>query len=282
MTTSSKSTSPKKEVLTLHKKTATGKILLNGSQSLDGKKVPTSVSHFPDGTPVVAENRGLEGGNWEAQHNKFENAIADKGHKEIENKPLGVLTQQIRILKTNPDTDAKISGDLDNGIHYLIHKGPVIFSFRGDTSTIKDAIKLKLSGKTFDHKESLRKLGFTWDNDKKIWNRNFIGFGSFENSWPDHIQGILEGLNDGKRLPGIPDNDEIVHRCPPEGEGLTPCCGRTPFELEQGSRMTLDTSLVTCNKNDPKTPLDYAKERRSEAEGSQILDEALRNLRGDD
>jgi hypothetical protein len=43
---------------------------------------------------------------------------------------------------------------------------------------------------------------------------------------------------------------EIVHRCPLEGEGLTPCCGRTPFELDPwGSRMTLDDSLVTCKSN---------------------------------
>lgn len=39
--------------------------------------------------------------------------------------------------------------------------------------------------------------------------------------------------------------DTIVHACPPEGSGLTPCCGRTPFELPYSDRMTL-TGLVTC------------------------------------
>lgn len=43
---------------------------------------------------------------------------------------------------------------------------------------------------------------------------------------------------------------EIVHRCPIGMESLTPCCGKSPFELTQpGSRITLDDSLVTCGKN---------------------------------
>lgn len=42
------------------------------------------------------------------------------------------------------------------------------------------------------------------------------------------------------------DFSETVHRCPPEGQGLTPCCGRTPFELPRTHRMTLDPELVTC------------------------------------
>ena len=39
---------------------------------------------------------------------------------------------------------------------------------------------------------------------------------------------------------------EIVHQCPPGHESLTPCCGKTPFELDPMSRITLDASLVTC------------------------------------
>jgi hypothetical protein len=38
---------------------------------------------------------------------------------------------------------------------------------------------------------------------------------------------------------------EVIHLCPPEGSGLMPCCGRTPFEARQ-SRMTVNPSLVTC------------------------------------
>jgi len=38
----------------------------------------------------------------------------------------------------------------------------------------------------------------------------------------------------------------IVHRCPPVGEAVTPCCGRTPFELPGFERMATDPQLVTC------------------------------------
>lgn len=37
----------------------------------------------------------------------------------------------------------------------------------------------------------------------------------------------------------------IVHQCPPEGGGVMPCCGRTPFEVDPRERMTA-TELVTC------------------------------------
>lgn len=40
--------------------------------------------------------------------------------------------------------------------------------------------------------------------------------------------------------------EEVVHRCPPMGSGVTPCCGRTPFELPRFDRITLDPKLVTC------------------------------------
>jgi hypothetical protein len=39
----------------------------------------------------------------------------------------------------------------------------------------------------------------------------------------------------------------ITHLCPADGEALTPCCRRTPFELPQEDRMTLvDTGQVNC------------------------------------
>ena len=41
--------------------------------------------------------------------------------------------------------------------------------------------------------------------------------------------------------------DGVTHRCPPEGSGVTSCCGRTPFELPMTDRMTLDPALVTCS-----------------------------------
>jgi hypothetical protein len=38
---------------------------------------------------------------------------------------------------------------------------------------------------------------------------------------------------------------EIVHACPPDGSGLTPCCGRTPFELPLGDRISSEAP-ITC------------------------------------
>lgn len=39
---------------------------------------------------------------------------------------------------------------------------------------------------------------------------------------------------------------ETTHMCPAQGELVTSCCGRTPFELPRADRMTLDAQLVTC------------------------------------
>jgi len=39
--------------------------------------------------------------------------------------------------------------------------------------------------------------------------------------------------------------DSPVHRCPPSGSGVLPCCGKTPFEVIN-DRMTLFADLVTC------------------------------------
>lgn len=36
------------------------------------------------------------------------------------------------------------------------------------------------------------------------------------------------------------------HRCPPDGSGVMPCCGRTPFEVPHSDRMTLNPDEVTC------------------------------------
>lgn len=43
-------------------------------------------------------------------------------------------------------------------------------------------------------------------------------------------------------------DDEVTHDCPREGESVTLCCGRSPFELPSRHRMTLDSALVTCNR----------------------------------
>lgn len=39
---------------------------------------------------------------------------------------------------------------------------------------------------------------------------------------------------------------EVTHQCPPTGGSVMPCCGKTPFEVSQWDRITLDPELVTC------------------------------------
>jgi hypothetical protein len=38
-----------------------------------------------------------------------------------------------------------------------------------------------------------------------------------------------------------------VHASPPDGSGLTSCCGRPPFELPRTDRMTSRLNRVTCS-----------------------------------
>jgi hypothetical protein len=44
----------------------------------------------------------------------------------------------------------------------------------------------------------------------------------------------------------VATSGEIVHLAPPDNQALMPCCGRTPFELSNTDRLTLDPELVTC------------------------------------
>jgi len=47
--------------------------------------------------------------------------------------------------------------------------------------------------------------------------------------------------------------EPTIHRCPPEGSGEMPCCGRTPFEVLD-DRMTVDPMLVTCGTDVDAAP----------------------------
>jgi hypothetical protein len=38
----------------------------------------------------------------------------------------------------------------------------------------------------------------------------------------------------------------VVHACPPGNSALTPCCGRTPFELARTDRLTYEQAEITC------------------------------------
>lgn len=53
------------------------------------------------------------------------------------------------------------------------------------------------------------------------------------------------GLPEHRDAPAGVSRPETVHACPPDGSGLTPCCGRTPFELPLGDRISSEAP-VTC------------------------------------
>jgi len=42
----------------------------------------------------------------------------------------------------------------------------------------------------------------------------------------------------------------VVHRSPLAGQGITPCCERSPFELPIWDRVTTDPAAVTCSDAD--------------------------------
>lgn len=49
--------------------------------------------------------------------------------------------------------------------------------------------------------------------------------------------------------------EPTVHRCPPMGEGRTPCCNRTVFELPTTDQLALNDEAVTCHPEpEPNTP----------------------------
>lgn len=69
-----------------------------------------------------------------------------------------------------------------------------------------------------------------------------------ESEPPVHGESVahLAGLHDDEPATGAEHADtETVHACPPDGSGLTPCCGRTPFELPLGDRISSEAP-TTC------------------------------------
>lgn len=62
----------------------------------------------------------------------------------------------------------------------------------------------------------------------------------------DHLVGVKCVVVDSVDQALVYRPAEVTHRCPPEGEAVTPCCGRTPFELLPDGRLTVDDALVTC------------------------------------
>lgn len=66
--------------------------------------------------------------------------------------------------------------------------------------------------------------------------------------------------DDASAVPAAPETEappETVHGCPPDGSGLTPCCGHTPFELPPGDRISSEAP-TTCTGTAPERGADRA------------------------
>lgn len=72
----------------------------------------------------------------------------------------------------------------------------------------------------------------------------------FLNAPPHGTRWLSQAHGTWKTDPGLswqlPREGGVTHRCPPDGEGVMPCCGRTPLEVSRSDRMTRDDGLVTC------------------------------------
>ena len=58
---------------------------------------------------------------------------------------------------------------------------------------------------------------------------------------------LLQQNADSQRTNWAADPFAPIHACPPEGSGIMPCCGCTPFEKIR-DRITDDSRLVTCGR----------------------------------
>lgn len=67
------------------------------------------------------------------------------------------------------------------------------------------------------------------------------------------------------------DAGVTIHACPAKGEGMMPCCGRTPFEV-MADRMTTNPALINCDRVRLQT------ERAALAQENARLTERLRKM----
>lgn len=74
------------------------------------------------------------------------------------------------------------------------------------------------------------------------------GRSAVDHTYPDGTaRYALGALDDAGLLPRIGSADQaVVHACPRQGTGITPCCGRSPLELPRSERITTDPDAVTC------------------------------------
>ena len=68
----------------------------------------------------------------------------------------------------------------------------------------------------------------------------------------EDVPDVLALWDEAERLRGYKEREDQegvhIHRCPRQGESVTPCCGKTPFEISGWHRMTTKPELVNCGR----------------------------------
>lgn len=95
---------------------------------------------------------------------------------------------------------------------------------------------------------------------------------------------LAEARAEGERLRERAARDDAgvtIHQCPGKGEGLMPCCGKTPFEV-LADRMTTNPVLVNCDRERLRTQLEQAQKRIAECEAHcEMLKDTAAQLEAD-
>ena len=68
------------------------------------------------------------------------------------------------------------------------------------------------------------------------------------------VAGIAAAAGVTMTTPLLDEYRNVIHRCPRTGEGLTPCCGKTPFELPRHDRLAVNDDDVTCPESTVDEP----------------------------
>ena len=68
----------------------------------------------------------------------------------------------------------------------------------------------------------------------------------------EDVPDVLALCDEAERLRGYKEREDQegvhIHHCPRQGESVTPCCGKTPFEIPGWHRMTAKPELVNCGR----------------------------------
>jgi hypothetical protein len=101
----------------------------------------------------------------------------------------------------------------------------------------------------------------------------------------EDVPDVLALCDEAERLRGYKEREDQegvhIHHCPRQGESVTPCCGKTPFEIPGWHRMTAKPELVNCGRLELEAEVKRLRDERAtlfaEVERLRGENEELRN-----